>query len=111
MRRSKLEIYIDTLEALALYGPMKVTRITYKANLNCSLLKQILKDLIEKNLVEERKLKKNVVVYAVTPKTRTILSQFKELSQMIPITEESTIERKDTLHRRLLEDYYPKTGT
>jgi len=89
MRRSKLEIYIDTLESLAFYGPMRLTRITYKAKLNCSILKTILNELMQGELVEERKLKENLVVYAVTPKARTILSQFKELRQIIPITQES----------------------
>lgn len=90
MRRSKLEIYIDILEALALYGPLKLTRITYKANIS-GLLKQILKEFMENNLVEERKLK-NIVVYAVTPKARLIISQFKEVSENLPMTEELIME-------------------
>jgi predicted transcriptional regulator len=80
MRRSKLEIYIDILEALALYGPLKLTRITYKANINCGLLKQILKEFMENNLVEERKLK-NIVVYAVTPKARLSFRSLKKLAR------------------------------
>lgn len=90
MRRSKLEIHIDILEALALYGPLKLTRITYKANIS-GLLKQILKEFMENNLVEERKLK-NIVVYAVTPKARLIISQFKEVSENLPMTEELIME-------------------
>lgn len=98
MRRSKLEVYLATLEALAIYGPMKLTRITYKAKLNCSTLKAVLNDLIQKDLVEERKLKKNIVVYAVTPKARTILSQYKELAQFLPLMEEATMERTAILY-------------
>lgn len=90
MRRSKLEIHIDILEALALYGPLKLTRITYKANIS-GLLKQILKEFMENNLVEERKLK-NIAVYAVTPKARLIISQFKEVSENLPMTEELIME-------------------
>lgn len=93
MRRSKLEMYIDTLDAIAHYGPMKLTRITYKANLNCGCLKRILKDLIEKDLIEVRKPKKTIVVYAVTPKAKTILAQFTGLTQILPIIEESKTER------------------
>jgi predicted transcriptional regulator len=85
MRRSKRQMYVEVLEALALYGPMRLTRITYKANLNWSLLKPILKDLMKKNLVEERALKKNIVVYAATNAARTTLLRFKELSQILPI--------------------------
>ena len=36
MRRSKMEMYISALEALAYYGPLKITKITYKAKMNCS---------------------------------------------------------------------------
>jgi hypothetical protein len=36
-------------------------------------------------LVEERKLKKNVVVYAATNAARTTLLRFKEFTQILPI--------------------------
>lgn len=87
MRRSKMEMYISTLEALAYYGPMKITRITYKARMSCGQLKMILNDLIKKELVEERILEKNKVVYASTPKARKIMSYFEELKGMLPIVE------------------------
>jgi len=87
MRRSKMEMYISTLEALAYYGPLKITRITYKAKMNCGQLKAILDDLIQKKLVEERSLKEKRVVYAATPKARTVLSYFEELKEMLPIAE------------------------
>jgi predicted transcriptional regulator len=92
MRRSKIEIYISTLEALARYGPMKITRITYKAKINCSPLKAILDTLIRKDLVEERTLRKNEIVYAATPKARTILSYFYQLREMLPIQEENHLK-------------------
>jgi len=80
-------MYISTLEALAYYGPLKITRITYKAKMNCGQLKAILDDLIQKKLVEERSLKEKRVIYAATPKARTILSHFEELKEMLPIAE------------------------
>lgn len=80
-----MEMYISTLEALAYYGPMKITKITYKAKMNCSQLKKILESLIEEKLVEERMLRKNKVVFVATPKGRTILSYFNELKEMLPI--------------------------
>jgi len=58
MRRSKLEMYIDILKVLARHGPLKLTHIMYKANINCSVLKQYLDFLIEQNLVEEKSLGK-----------------------------------------------------
>jgi predicted transcriptional regulator len=87
MRRSKMELYISTLEALAYNGPLRITRITYKANLNWGQLKPIIDDLIQKKLVEERKLKKNRVAYAATPKARELLAYFNDLKEMLPISE------------------------
>jgi predicted transcriptional regulator len=86
-----MELYISTLEALAYYGPMKITRITYKANMNCSQIKEILDGLIQKELVEERMLRKNKVVYAATPKAKTTLSYFNELKEMLPIAEDDKL--------------------
>jgi predicted transcriptional regulator len=80
-----MEMCISTLEALAYYGPMQITKITYKANLNCGQLKDILEGLIQKKLVEERILRKNDVVYAATPKGKTILSYFEEIKEMLSI--------------------------
>jgi predicted transcriptional regulator len=86
-----MERYISTLEALAYYGPLKITRLTYKANMNCSQLKAILDDLIQKKLVEERAFRKNKVVYAATPKARTVLSYFDELKEMLPMAEDDKL--------------------
>jgi predicted transcriptional regulator len=85
MRRSKLQVYMEVLDILVFYGPMRMTRITYKAKVNCSLLKPILNDLIKNELVEERKLKKNVVIYAATKAARTALLRFNELTRILPI--------------------------
>ncbi len=86
MRRSKVEMYVEVLDALVFHGPMRLTRITYKANLNYSLLKPILKDLMTNELVEKRRLKKNVVVYAATNAARKTLMRFNEVAQILPIT-------------------------
>jgi predicted transcriptional regulator len=86
-----MEMYISTLEALAYYGPMKITRITYKAKMNCSQIRTILDDLIRKKLVEERTLGKGKVVYAATPKARKILSYFDELKEMLPMAQEDCL--------------------
>jgi predicted transcriptional regulator len=76
---------MEVLDILVFYGPMRMTRITYKAKVNCSLLKPILNDLIKNELVEERKLKKNVVIYAATKAARTALLRFNELTRILPI--------------------------
>jgi predicted transcriptional regulator len=58
MRRSKLEMYIVILNVLANKGPMKMTHIMYKANLNCNVLRENLDFLIKQKLIEERTVKK-----------------------------------------------------
>ena len=89
MRRSKLEMYIDILKVLAHRGPLKLTHIMYKANVNCSVLKQYLEFLTKQNLVEERIAGKRRVVYAITPRGITVLKHFRELKQVLPIIEEA----------------------
>ncbi len=88
MRRSKLEMYIDILKVLAHRGPLKLTHIMYKANVNCSVLKQYLDFLMKQNLVEERSVGKRRVVYAVTQRGIKVLRHFRELKQVLPVIEE-----------------------
>jgi predicted transcriptional regulator len=88
MRRSKLEVYIDILEVLAIRGPLKLTHIMYKSNVNCSVLKDQLEFLIKNTLVEERILRKEKVVYAVTQRGLQILKSFREIKQVFPVEEE-----------------------
>lgn len=88
MRRSKLEMYIDILKVLSHRGPLKLTHIMYKANVNCSVLKQYLDFLIQQNLVEERTVGKKRTVYAVTQRGITVLKHFRELKTVLPLIEE-----------------------
>ena len=91
MRRSRLEVYIDIIEVLALKGPLKLTHIMYKSNVNCSVLKDQLDFLLKNSLVEERMLKKEKVVYAVTQKRLQILKSFREIKQIFPLEEERQV--------------------
>ncbi|TET55920.1 ArsR family transcriptional regulator [Candidatus Bathyarchaeota archaeon] len=88
MRRSKLETNVDILKALARHGPLKLTHIMYKANVNCSILKQQLNSLIEQNLVEATMLRKKTVAYAIREKGRRVLKTFWELNKAFQLTEE-----------------------
>jgi predicted transcriptional regulator len=88
MRRSKLEIYIDILSVLAIKGPLKVTHIMYKSNVNCNILKAQLEFLLKNGLVEERILKKGKMVYAITQRGQTVLKAFREIRQIFPVEEE-----------------------
>ena len=89
MRRSKLEMYVDILSVLAHRGPLKLTHVMYKANVNCSVLKEYLDFLIKQGLVEEHTIRKQRTVYAVTQRGITVLKYFKELKQALPIVEEA----------------------
>jgi predicted transcriptional regulator len=88
MRRSKLEIYIDILDVLALKGQLKLTHIMYKSNVNCKVLKEQLEFLIKNSLVEERILRKEKVVYGITSKGIQVLKYFREIEQVFPMKEE-----------------------
>jgi len=92
MRRSKLEMHIDILKALARHRPLKLTHIMYKANINCDTLKRYLDFLIQHNLVEEQTLHKKRhrtrVVYAITERGLTALKYFRELNSALQIIEE-----------------------
>ena len=88
MRRSKLEIYIDILDVLAIKGPLKLTHIMYKSNVNCKVLKEQLDFLIKNSLVEERYQRKEQIVYAITQRGTTVLKSFREIKQIFPLEEE-----------------------
>ena len=89
MRRSKLEMYVDILSVLGHRGPLKLTHIMYKANVNCSVLSEYLGFLMERELVEERIVGRNRTVYSITERGVTVLKQFGELKRVLPIAEEN----------------------
>jgi predicted transcriptional regulator len=80
-------MYVDILTVLAHKGPLKLTHVMYKANLNCSVLKEDLDFLIKQGLIEERTVGKQRLVYAVTQRGITVLKYFKELKQVLPMVE------------------------
>ncbi len=83
MRRSKLEIYVDILKALAHTGPLKLTHIINKANVNGVVLTDYLNFLIEKGLVVERTTKNRGTVFAVTQRGVNLLKIFREVTQVL----------------------------
>jgi predicted transcriptional regulator len=89
MRRSKLEMYLDILNVLANRGPLEVTHIMYKANVNFSVLRENLDFLIKQKLVEERTIGKERTVFVVTQHGINVLKYFKELTKALPIIEET----------------------
>ncbi len=95
MRRSKLEMYVDILKVLAKNGPLKLTHVMYKANVNCSVLKQNLDFLMEQNLIEEqikrKKRNKIKIRYAITERGRSVIKHFNQVDRALHITEEKCI--------------------
>ena len=95
MRRSKLEMYVDILKVLAHRGPLKLTHVMYKANINCSVLKEYLDFLTKQGLVEEKIIRRERIVYAITQRGVTVLKQFRELKEVLPIVEETRNEARN----------------
>jgi predicted transcriptional regulator len=88
MRRSKLEMYVDILKVLAQRGPLKVTHIMYKTNVNCNILKECLNFLSKQGLIEERIVGKSRVVYVNTTRGTQVIKFFRELDKMLTVIEE-----------------------
>jgi predicted transcriptional regulator len=87
LRRSKLETCIDILNVLARKGPLKLTHIMYKSNVNCNVLKGDLVFLIKEGLVEKRTIARQHIVFTVTQRGVSALNYFHQLTEMIPSIE------------------------
>jgi predicted transcriptional regulator len=84
MRRSKLEIALDILKILAQKGPMKLTHMMFKANVNCDVLKKNVELLLKQGLIEERSVGRERMVYAITHQGLTLTKGWKELKLLLP---------------------------
>lgn len=87
MRRSKLEMYLDILAVLAQKGPLKLTHIMYKGNVNCSVLKEYLAFLMQNNLIEEKTTQNQKIIYCITEKGNSVLKYYRELQTLLPFDE------------------------
>ncbi|MGF3521931.1 MAG: winged helix-turn-helix domain-containing protein [Candidatus Bathyarchaeia archaeon] len=88
MKRSKFEICIDILKVTAQRGPLKVTYIMRKANINHKALNEQIDFLTAQGLLEARKEGEHRV-FTVTQQGITVLKYFRELKQVLPIAEET----------------------
>ena len=84
LRRNKLETCLVILETLASYGPLKITHVIQKANVNCNVLKNYFDFLIKQGAVEERSVGRNRIVYAITERGLFLIKCFRGLNRMIP---------------------------
>ena len=93
MRKSKLELYIDILEALV-NKPLTLDYIAYEINMDCTILRQYLDFLIKNSLVEERESEKRTP-YAITEKGISVLralsfqKYFGKISNKIRVIDEA----------------------
>jgi predicted transcriptional regulator len=98
-------MYIDILNVLNHKGPLKLTHVMYKANINCSILNEYMDFLIKQGLIEKRTIKKERIVFAITQRGINVLKYFRELIQALPVVEET---RHQTLYP--LTNRLPKLG-
>ncbi len=80
---------MDILKVLAHWGPSKLTRVMYKANVDCSVLKGYLDFLTKQGLVEEKIIRKERSVYAITQRGVTVLKYFREFKEVLPLDGET----------------------
>jgi predicted transcriptional regulator len=90
MRRSKLEINVDILKILAQKGPLKLTHIMYKANLNYDMMKKNMEFMIKLSLINERTVGRGIIVYSITGQGLTLLKGWRDLSLLHPTFETET---------------------
>jgi len=80
-KRSRLEMYLDVLEKIS-QGVGKPTNIMYKCNLSWRPLQEILRSLVEKELIEEIELD-NRRYYKATEKGERTLIYLRKVIQML----------------------------
>ncbi len=73
LQRSKLKICMEILCTLASNGPMKLSQLTTKVELNKTHLRPHLRLLKNRDLVEKQKLGKNEIFYVVTERGLKVL--------------------------------------
>jgi predicted transcriptional regulator len=82
MRRSNLEMYVSILEACS--QPLLLTQVMYKANVNCSVLKNIITILIAKGLLDVVYPRSNLKpYYIVNSNGRKLASTLRMIEQIL----------------------------
>lgn len=86
MKRSRLEVNINILKALADHGKMKATHITYKTFLNNKCLNENLEFLEEKKLVQVQGKKRKI--YEITNQGLKALAIAKRINNTLQVFNE-----------------------
>jgi len=80
-RRNKLQIIIDILNLLQKKGRVKPTHLLYGGNLSYDRLKKYIKELEEKNLIEEI-IEKDKKFYKLTDKGHSFLDEVRKIKEV-----------------------------
>jgi len=86
-RRSKFQLYVEVLDNIK-NGETKPTRIMYSCNLSWKSLKDILHNLTEQELIEEREVKstkRSKKLYHILPKGENVLKFYRMASRLIEV--------------------------
>jgi len=79
MRRNKIEIINDILASIQnKNGKIKPTHLLYKSNLSYKKMNEYIAELIEKDMMNEKKVDKNKY-YIITDKGLKFISEFKKM--------------------------------
>jgi predicted transcriptional regulator len=95
VKRSQLEMYVDILEVLAREGPLKLMQVMHDADVNCNMLRECIDFLTKQGLVEVNIVGKERKFYAITQLGVTVLKQFRELKEVLPIVVETGNEARN----------------
>jgi len=78
---------MDILKTLAQKGPLKLTHLMYKSNVNCEVLRKNLVFLIKQGLIEVRNVGRGRHSYSITSQGLTLCKNWKDLKQLLPMVE------------------------
>ena len=84
LRRSKLEVCLDILEALARRS-MGLTRLSMEVNVNYVSLKRYMELLLDQGLVKEAVSGEGRHIYHITERGLTALSYFVKLKNLLAV--------------------------
>jgi len=88
---SKLEMYVDIMNALSQRGPLKASQIANETKVNNTILKASLSFLVAEGLIEEQPVGECSVVYANTARGAAVIKFFKELDKSFPAEEDAKV--------------------
>ena len=86
-RRSKFQLSVEVLDNIK-NGETKPTRIMYSCNLSWKSLKDILRNMTEQELLEEKVVegkKRSKKLYHITPKGENVLKYYRMVSGLIEV--------------------------